>query len=179
VPAPQAVPLLRQPCAGLADLAGRAVMRGCWAVMARFAAPLQLAFDAAAIDHGPLAWAARDSSKPGRGGAETWILHAGADWSEAHFEENAETVSTALLQAFGEIGAPAPQAATAHRWRYARAEPPLNEGCAWHADSGLGLCGDWLNHGTVEGAWLSGRRLAQQVLQSARIHSTQSNHQSS
>jgi predicted NAD/FAD-dependent oxidoreductase len=28
-----------------------------------------------------------------------------------------------------------------------------------------GLCGDWLNGGKLEGAWLSGRALAQQVLQ--------------
>jgi hypothetical protein len=31
----------------------------------------------------------------------------------------------------------------------------------------LGLCGDWLHGGKVEGAWLSGRALAQQVLKPA------------
>jgi hypothetical protein len=36
----------------------------------------------------------------------------------------------------------------------------------WEPDVGLGLCGDWLNGGKVEGAWLSGSALAQQMLQS-------------
>lgn len=167
VPAPQAVPLLRQPAPALADLAGTAVMRGCWALMARFAAPLELQFDAAEVAHGPLAWAARDGSKPGRGAAETWALHARADWSEAHLEDDAATVAAVLLQAFGELGAPTPQAWTAHRWRYAFSEP-LGDGCAWRADLGLGLCGDWLNGGNVQGAWLSGRQLAHEALQSMR-----------
>lgn len=29
---------------------------------------------------------------------------------------------------------------------------------------GLGRCGDWLNGGKLEGAWLSGRALAEQAL---------------
>lgn len=35
-------------------------------------------------------------------------------------------------------------------------------------DLGLGLCGDWLNGGKVEGAWRSGRKLAQQIVESSR-----------
>ncbi|MEF8717274.1 MAG: hypothetical protein V5B44_05880 [Candidatus Accumulibacter necessarius] len=81
VPAPQAVPLLQQPAPELAALAGSAVMRGCWALMLRFAAPVDLPFDAAFVNQGPLRWIARNSSKPGRSGEETWLLHACADWS--------------------------------------------------------------------------------------------------
>ena len=54
--------------------------------------------------------------------------------------------------------------ATAHRWRYADTEPALTQGSWWDAQMRLGLCGDWLHGGKVEGAWLSGRALAQQVL---------------
>jgi predicted NAD/FAD-dependent oxidoreductase len=39
-------------------------------------------------------------------------------------------------------------------------------GGAWRPDIGLGLCGDWLNGGKVEGAWLGGRALAERVLRS-------------
>jgi len=166
VPAPQAVPLLQQAAPDLAALAGGAVMRGCWALMLRFAAPVDLPFDAAFVNQGPLRWIARNSSKPGRGGEETWLLHACADWSEAHLEEEPESVAAALLSAFGQLGAPLPQDWTVHRWRYADTEPALDEACAWRPDIGLGLCGDWLNGGKVEGAWLSGRALAEQVLRS-------------
>ena len=39
---------------------------------------------------------------------------------------------------------------------------------AWDAGAGVGLCGDWVNGGRVEGAWLSGHALAQRVLASVR-----------
>ena len=166
VPAPQAVPLLQQAAPDLAALADSARMRGCWALMLRFAAPIDLPFDAAFVNQGPLRWIARNSSKPGRSGAEAWLLHACADWSEAHLEEDFESVAEALLSAFGQLGGPPPQGWTVHRWRYADTVPALHEGCAWRPDIGLGLCGDWFNGGKVEGAWLSGRALAEQALRS-------------
>jgi renalase len=169
VPAPQAVPLLQPLSAELTELARSAAMHGCWTVMARFATPPKLPFDAAFVNHGPLRWIARDTSKPGRTGPETWVLHASVEWSEANLDQDADTIAALLLKAFGRLGGPAPQASTVHRWRYAKViEPVLDKVCAWHAGMGLGLCGDWLNGGTVEGAWLSGRQLALRVLESSR-----------
>lgn len=167
VPAPQAVPLLAPVAPAGAALAASARMRGSWAVMLRYASPVALPWEGAFINSGPLRWVARDSSKPGRTGSETWLLHASAEWSEAHIEDNAESVTAALLAAFAALGGPAPQAATAHRWRYADTEAPLTQGSWWDASLRLGLCGDWLRGGKVEGAWLSGRALAQQVLKPA------------
>ncbi|WP_300435346.1 NAD(P)-binding protein [Zoogloea sp.] len=166
VPAPQAVPLLEAVAPDLAAIAAGAVMRGSWALMLRYDAPVALSFDAAFVNCGPLRWIARDNSKPGRGAQETWLLHASAEWSEAHIEETPEAVAAALLQAFGQLGGPAPQAWSAHRWRYADTEPALDKGCVWDAGLRIGLCGDWLNGGKVEGAWLSGQALARQVAQS-------------
>ena len=172
VPAPQAVPLLQPLSAELAELAGGVAMRGCWAAMVRIATPLQLPFDAAFVNHGPLRWIARDTSKPGRIGLETWLLHASVEWSEAHLEQDADSVAATLLKAFAQLGAqlggPAPQDWTVHRWRYADTASLLDNQCAWNAGLRLGLCGDWLNGGKVEGAWLSGRQLALQVLESSR-----------
>ena len=165
VPAPQAVPLLRTAAPGLASLAARACMRGSWALMLRYDAPIHLPFDAAFVNGGPLRWVARDSSKPGRPRGETWLLHATAEWSEAHIEATPEAAADALLRAFAQLGAPPPQAWTAHRWRYADTEPPLDSCHVWDVDRRIGLCGDWLGGGKVEGAWLGGRSLAQDVLQ--------------
>ena len=55
--------------------------------------------------------------------------------------------------------------ATAHRWRYADTEPALTQGHWWDATACVGMCGDWLNGGKVEGAWLSGQSLAHQLQQ--------------
>lgn len=164
VPAPQAVPLLAPVAPAGAALAASARMRGSWAVMLRYAAPVHMPWDGAFINAGPLRWVARDSSKPGRTGAETWLLHASPAWSDAHIEDGAESVTAVLVAAFAALGGPAPLAATAHRWRYADTEPALTLGSWWDAPLRLGLCGDWLHGGKVEGAWLSGRALAAQVV---------------
>lgn len=163
VPAPQAVPLLQAFSGELAALPAQAVMRGSWTLMLRYAQRPALDFDAAFVNRGPLRWIARDSSKPGRAGDETWLLHATAEWSEAHIEDDAKTVAAALLAAFSELGAPPPAAWTAHRWRYADSAPALTQECIWNAALRIGLCGDWLNGGRVEGAWLGGRALGQRV----------------
>ena len=164
VPAPQAVPLLSAVAPAGAAVAASVRMRGSWALMLRYASPVAMPWEGAFINTGPLRWVARDSSKPGRKGAETWLLHASPEWSDAHLEDSAESVAAALLAAFAALGGPAPLAATAHRWRYADTEPALTQGSGWSASLRLGLCGDWLNGGKVEGAWLSGRALAAQIL---------------
>ncbi|MGV3682940.1 MAG: NAD(P)/FAD-dependent oxidoreductase [Acidovorax sp.] len=167
MPAPQAAALLAPVAPDGAALAASARMRGSWAVMLRYAAPVAMPWDGAFVNAGPLRWVARDSSKPGRTGPETWLLHASPEWSEAHIEDSAESVTAALLAAFAALGGTPPVAATAHRWRYADTEPALQQGCWWSSTLGLGVCGDWLHGGKVEGAWLSGRALAHQMLQPA------------
>lgn len=165
MPAPQAQQLLRDVAPAGAAVAASVRMRASWAVMVRCSAPLALAWEGAFINAGPLRWVARDSSKPARTGPETWLLHAGPEWSEAHIEDDEATVTSHLLATFAELGGPHPAhvQATAHRWRFADTASALTRGCWWDADARLGLCGDWLHGGKVEGAWLSGRDLAQQV----------------
>lgn len=163
LPAPQAAPLLRDVAPHHAALADATTMQGCWALMLQYEGPLALGFEAAFVNQGPLRWVARDNAKPGRAGAESWLLHASAEWSEAHLECDAAEVAALLLAAFAQLGGPAPQGWSAHRWRYASSAPARTEVCIWEPGQGLGLCGDWLNGGTVEAAWLSGRALARRI----------------
>ena len=167
VPAPQAAPLLEAVTPEAATLARSAPMRACWSVMVHCPQPVPLPVDGCFVEHSPLRWIARDSSKPGRSGPETWLLHASHAWSEAHVHDEATAVTAALLQAFAQLGGPDPASvqATAHRWRYADTEPALTQGHWWDATACVGMCGDWLNGGKVEGAWLSGQSLAHQLQQ--------------
>lgn len=172
VPAPQAAPLLAPFHPQFAGIATLARMRPSWALMLRYDAPLDLHFDAAFVNHGPLRWIARDSHKPGRGPRETWLLHATPEWSTEHLEEPPEAVAEALLAAFAKLGADTPPAAwSAHRWRFADTEPALDRACCWDEDRRIGLCGDWLNGGKVEGAWVSGRALARRIGAAATVGS--------
>lgn len=136
-----------------------------WSLMAAFAEPLEGVPDVS--QHlGPIAWAARNSSKPQRGAGECWVIQATPQWSQANLELDREAVADALLELFAAaFGIPLPAVTfrKAHRWRYAR---PLgkHKGSHWNAKLRLGVCGDWCVGDTIESAWQSGRQLAESIV---------------
>ena len=142
-------------------------MSPCWAVMLAFEKPLSLPFDGAFIHDATVAWAARNSSKPGRGDEDCWVLHATADWSFAHIDLPGQHVVQRLTQAFFSAAGCAeiePVFAVAHRWRFARAQNPLTSGCLWDHRAMIGICGDWCYGSRIEGAFLSGAAMAGRIL---------------
>lgn len=171
-PPAQTESLLGEVAPELAARAATVRMKPCWAVMAAFDLPVDVPFDGAFINLGPLSWIARNSSKPGRTQAsDRWVLHASADWSTDQLEETPETVTQPLLDACFEAIGRSPRApifAQAHRWQYALADNPLEAGCLFDASTGLAVCGDWTNGNRIEGALLSGLAAAQQI---DRMHS--------
>lgn len=123
----------------------------------------------------PIAWIARDGTKPGRGGdgaahRQSLVVHASPTWSRAHLEDIAGTVVDLLMAALrDQLGGalPAPERigyAAAHRWRYALVEQAVEQPCLWSADLRLGVAGDGCLGGRVEAAWLSGTALAERVI---------------
>ena len=170
VPAPQAVALLATAGEGLvASLIlrlGGVSMAPCWSALAAFTAPLGLGGPTVRFQDGPLAWAGCNASKPGRGTAETWTLHATPEWSRDWLEREPGDIGPALLDALGvQLGRtiPRPSYLAAHRWRYALVERALGEPCLWDPALRLGLCGDWCLGPRVEAAFLSGMALAERM----------------
>jgi len=165
VPPIQSAAILGSNSEMLTQVANGIDMQPCWTVMLQFEEKpaLHLHFDAAFINAGPLSWIARNSSKPGRTGAESWILHSSAEWAQAHIDDNLADVGAQLIQAFVDLGGATPSSWSAHRWRYASSDPAIKIDSVWDVGSGLGLCGDWLSGGRVEGAWLSGHSLAEKM----------------
>ena len=171
-PPAQTESLLTEVAPELAARAATVRMKPCWAVMVAFDLPIDVPFDGAFINLGPLSWIARTSSKPGRSQTpDRWVLHASADWSANQLEESPENVTKPLLdacfQAIGRSTRP-PIFARAHRWRYALADNPLEAGCLFDASKGLVVCGDWTNGNRIEGALLSGLAAGRQI---DRMHS--------
>ncbi len=151
---------------GLAAAAGRVRHAPCWAVMVAFDRAVEVPYDGLFIQDGPLSWVARDSAKPGRPGGDRWVLHAGPVWSESHLDDDPDAVARDLLSSFfATVGLPevVPVYLTAHRWRYARAEPPIDRGCLFDADLRVGAAGDWAHGARIEGAFLSGLSAAARV----------------
>ncbi len=178
IPAPQAAVLLQDAAPMLATLAASVKMQACFALMLNFNHPLHCEFDGLFINQGLLSWAARDSAKPGRlhmlnHHLETWVLHALSQWSEAHVDDDKDSVAQQMIAEFIALIAPTQSNSTdifkhnlhshtLHRWLYADCTHYLNKGCQLDRQHNIGLCGDWLNGGKVQGAWLSGLMLAKQ-----------------
>lgn len=145
----------------------QATMTPCWAVAVAFEKRLPVLYDGLFVSQSPLSWLSRDSSKPGRGDLEAWVLHASGSWSSENEELPAESVVDQLIPAFWQaIGAipQAPMHVFAHRWRFAAPVEPLLEPHLFDPLEGLGFCGDWCGGPRVEGAYLSGLSLAKAVL---------------
>jgi renalase len=145
----------------------------CWTLMLAFPQALQPTlshlgpqWNAARSTHHRIAWLARESSKPGRGPIERWTVQASPEWSERHFEDDAERVKAKLLKAFTEVtGIRAePQHVEVQRWRYAQTVNPLGKTHAWDAGSRVGACGDWCLGHRVEDGFVSGLEMALAIL---------------
>ncbi len=84
-----------------------------------------------------------------------------------------EQITRTLLDAFRDIVGATADTATAHRWRYAEPAPSSVAApgrFAWRAGPRIGLCGDWLGGGKIEGAWLSGTGLGGAVADTLITH---------
>ena len=165
VPAEQVSDLVSSASPSLATLAASVKSDPCWTVMTAFEERLDVEWDGASLSNSPLAWAARNSSKPNRGAPETWVLQASAAWSATNLEDEKSNISSALLSAFKSIvKASDPVFIDAHRWRYSQVQPKDMNLFYFEESSKLGACGDWCSGPKIEDAWRSGRALAQAVL---------------
>lgn len=148
-------------------------MAPCWTLMLAFPQAMQPGlstlgpqWNAARSTHHRIAWAARESSKPGRGMIERWTVQASAAWSQEHLQDDPARVQAKLHKAFAEItGIRAePAHVDSQRWLYAKTVKPLGKSHLWDGKAGLGVCGDWCLGHRVEDAYVSGLELALAVL---------------
>lgn len=175
-PAPQAANLLADVAPALADRALEARFSPCWAVMAAWEDEVLPGDVDLVRDPSPeteLAWAVRESAKPGRDPGERWTLQAGPRWSEEHLEAESIEVERHLLGALGVAlqagGAlPPPDFLATHRWRYSRVTEALDEPFLLDELVGIGATGDWCGGGGgVNRALAGGEALADALISSA------------
>ena len=167
LPPEQTAALLVEGAPQLARIARSVRSEPCWALMAAFDCRLPARHDVVRPEHGPIAWAARDSAKPGRQYGERWVAHATPECSRELLEREPDEVADLLLRdLFAAVDAQpqTPAHAAAHRWRYAMAEPASGAVCRFDAAGGVGIAADWLVAPRVEGAWISGRSIANAIL---------------
>jgi len=130
----------------------------CWALAAHFSAPPFERYDGMRVHSDILSWVANNSSKPGREGTgQWWVLHGTPEWSQANVDRPAEAVASQMVREFQAVtGAQvSPDDLVTHRWLYAKSSDPVSPGFRWFEDNRIGLAGDWLDGGRVEGAFNS------------------------
>ena len=160
IPAPQASALVKDLDARAFDITHSAQMKACWTMMANFPNQTTADFDAAFINQEIISWICQNGSKPMRQGA-MWTIHGSPVWSQDNVELSKEEAQDQMVQCLTSLGFNCQDAEISmHRWRYASGGLENSISFLSLADIGLGLCGDWLNGGRVEGAWLSGLDLA-------------------
>lgn len=179
LPPAQAAPLLASVAPAWASAAAAVVMQPCWTLMGVAQAPTRpMTWDLALPTEGPLTAVIRADARPGRAttaGQAHWVAHASADWSRTHLEQPVPWVrgelEAALQACVGE--AVVWDHVIVHRWRYARLDHGANAAglrssdpapCWWDPTLRLGVCGDFLGGGDVEGAWRSARALSATIL---------------
>jgi renalase len=143
-------------------------LQPCLAALVAFEREAQGAEGGLFVTDPALSFVAHDGGKPGRGGAATYVLHATAPWSDAHFAAPPDDSAALLVAAFSRcLGRPLPKVVhlQGHRWRYALAPEAAALPVAV-ADERLRLllCGDGLSGGRVEGAFSSGLAAARRLL---------------
>lgn len=138
-------------------------MLPCLAVALRFEAPLPFDFEGVQLVKDPvLRWAGLNSSKPGRDDSQPWwVLHAQPEWSLTHLDVPIDAARDNVIDAFcNRFKLVEPVAETAvHRWRYAIPDTKVGPGHLWYPSVNLGICGDWLAGGRIEGAFDSAESL--------------------
>ncbi|MFH1803362.1 MAG: FAD-dependent oxidoreductase [Pseudomonadota bacterium] len=165
-PAPQTASLL-MPLGGRFDCLGDVTMAPCWAVMVAFATPLDLPCDAMLHPDPAISWAARGAAViPGR--PDLWVIHADAQWSQDHLEEDRQQVISRLLARFEGVNSgllPAVTSVDAHLWRFARTQTPLGRSHLAGLNGRIIAAGDWCLGARVEAAYDSGRCAANALIE--------------
>jgi len=160
IPAPQASILIKDLDDRASRITATGQMKACWTMMAHLPHQLTTDFDAAFINQEIISWICQNRSKPMRQ-SNLWTIHGNPSWSQENVEISKEDAQDQMLKCLTSLGFNCEDAEISmHRWRYASGglQNPMN--FLLLPDIGLGLCGDWLNGGRVEGAWLSGHELA-------------------
>lgn len=148
-----------------AEQIATATLEPCWAFMALLEADIPVDWPALELTGHPVfSWVARDHTKREPDAPPVLVAHAHASWTLAHLEESQATVEAALRAELENLLGPlAITQCQAHRWRYAKPVTALGQPFFWDSARQLGACGDWCEGGRVEGAFLSGYKLAEVV----------------
>ncbi len=141
-------------------------MRACFALMLGFEHPLELPWQAALVRDADISWISVNSSKPGRAGPFSLVVHSTNAWADARIEDDIDAVRSHMLSECSRVsGIDVARASYCgvHRWRYANADSSTGPACGVDVQMRLAACGDWFVQGRVEAAFTSAIALSKEL----------------
>ncbi|WP_420456156.1 NAD(P)/FAD-dependent oxidoreductase [Rubrivirga sp.] len=181
-PAPQTAEIVRASGVGdaLADALGHVTYRSQFTVVWGFDHPVRRPADVYALVNRQVgaanaegghdvAWLAVESDKPGRApdGASILLAQLAAPWTDAHYDDDRETLVAAATEAVADVWGTLPDAlwTDTQRWRYSLPNDAADaDALAEAADFGLFFAGDFTaGKGRVHLAMAEGRAAAERI----------------
>lgn len=147
------------------------VTQGCYSLMLGFDGAISLPWDAAQVISNPLAWIARNDSKPGRAQSASFLCQSCNDWADTHLEDDQKDVQHMLCAAFDRAtGLDHSKASyvSLHRWRFAQVKQAASTPFLLDGQKQLAAAGDWCGSGRVEAGFDSANALADALLSQAQ-----------
>lgn len=135
----------------------------CWAVMAKLKYSDSTITGGRILANSPVSWIV-DNAEKGLTEHPTLTIHASADYSQSHLEENAEKVASELIASVSDmVNVEQIDIYQIHRWRYALASQRASGTFLQLKNYPIYIGGDAFGIGNVEGAFLSGQAIAQAI----------------
>ncbi|MEO1420261.1 MAG: FAD-dependent oxidoreductase [Pseudomonadota bacterium] len=168
IPAPQVAALLGPYAAPFESDLDRVDYNRCMVAMIGFQNPIEAPADLIKPAKGPIGFVARDSARPSRKHSlDCWVVHAKADWSLTHQDDEKASIASDLLSALHDIIPTAsnekPVYLEGHRWRYAIVSKPVGKPFLSDPENALTIAGDYMLGPNVEHAFLSGKKAAAHI----------------
>jgi renalase len=131
----------------------------CIAVMAVLNQPTDIVCGGIILDNQPVAWIA-DNFQKGITQSPTATLHANAEFSTKHFDDDLQVISKNMLASVNQhITSDNVQSFQVHRWKFSNAVQRYEKPFYQLKNQNIYLGGDGFGIGNVEGAFLSGYNL--------------------
>jgi predicted NAD/FAD-dependent oxidoreductase len=140
-------------------------MRACFALMLGLPSPLDLPWQAAVVRDADISWVCVNSSRPGRDGPFTMVVHSTNAWADAHIDDDIDAIRAHVLAEASALCGIDLRAdySDVHRWRYANMDKRGGLECYVDDGNHLAACGDWFLRGRVEAAFTSAHALASKL----------------
>ena len=141
-------------------------MSGCYSLMLGYQNAIDLPFDAAVVKGTNISWISVNSSKPKRKGFSI-LIHSTNSWAAQNMDTDLSEVQDKLCDYTSDIlrfNVETADYLETKRWRFANSARQTNQPFFLDKKNKVASCGDWCIKGRIEAAFLSAKKLSDQLL---------------